>query len=162
VMLALHLGRQRGLPVETGRALVCRLAQLPGLVARTLALEPQVKALAQRYGSAGNFLYLGRGVSHAVALEGALKLKEISYIHAEGYAAAEMKHGPIALVDEHLPIVFVAPRTKSIRRCCRTWRKYTRAAGTSPRSPRRGMMSSAPWSSIASPCPRPRRCSRQF
>jgi len=110
VMLALHLGRQRGLPVETGRALVCRLAQLPGLVARTLALEPQVKALAQRYGSAGNFLYLGRGVSHAVALEGALKLKEISYIHAEGYAAAEMKHGPIALVDEHLPIVFVAPK----------------------------------------------------
>jgi len=110
VLLALHLGRQRGLPVETGRALVGRLAQLPGLVARTLALEPQVKALAQLYGTAGNFLYLGRGVSHAVALEGALKLKEISYIHAEGYAAAEMKHGPIALVDEHLPVVFVAPK----------------------------------------------------
>jgi len=110
VMLALYLGRQRGLPVETGRALVCRLTQLPGLVAQTLALEPAVKALAQRYGTAGNFLYLGRGVSYPVALEGALKLKEISYIHAEGYAAAEMKHGPIALVDEHLPIVFVAPK----------------------------------------------------
>ena len=110
VMLALYLGRQRGLPVETGRALVCRLTQLPGLVAQTLALEPEVKALAQRYGTAGNFLYLGRGVSYPVALEGALKLKEISYIHAEGYAAAEMKHGPIALVDEHLPIVFVAPK----------------------------------------------------
>jgi len=110
VMLALYLGRQRGLPVETGRALVCRLTQLPGLVAQTLALEPAVKALAQRYGTAGNFLYLGRGVSYPVALEGALKLKEISYIHAEGYAAAEMKHGPIALVDEHLPVVFVAPK----------------------------------------------------
>ena len=110
VMLALYLGRQRGLPVETGRALVCRLTQLPGLVAQTLALEPEVKALAQRYGTAGNFLYLGRGVSYPVALEGALKLKEISYIHAEGYAAAEMKHGPIELVDEHLPIVFVAPK----------------------------------------------------
>ena len=110
VMLALYLGRQRGLPVETGRALVCRLTQLPGLVAQTLALEPEVKALAQRYGTAGNFLYLGRGVSYPVALEGALKLKEISYIHAEGYAAAEMKHGPIALVDEHLPVVFVAPK----------------------------------------------------
>ena len=110
VMLALYLGRQRGLPVETGRALVCRLTQLPGLVAQTLALQPAVKALAQRYGTAGNFLYLGRGVSYPVALEGALKLKEISYIHAEGYAAAEMKHGPIALVDEHLPIVFVAPK----------------------------------------------------
>ena len=110
VMLALYLGRQRGLPVETGRALVCRLTQLPSLVAQTLALEPAVKALAQRYGTAGNFLYLGRGVSYPVALEGALKLKEISYIHAEGYAAAEMKHGPIALVDEHLPIVFVAPK----------------------------------------------------
>ena len=110
VMLALYLGRQRGLPVETGRALVCRLTQLPGLVAQTLALQPEVKALAQRYGTAGNFLYLGRGVSYPVALEGALKLKEISYIHAEGYAAAEMKHGPIALVDEHLPIVFVAPK----------------------------------------------------
>jgi glucosamine--fructose-6-phosphate aminotransferase (isomerizing) len=110
VMLALYLGRQRGLSVEAGRALVCRLAQLPSLVARTLTLEPQVKALAQRYVTAGNALYLGRGVSYPVALEGALKLKEISYIHAEGYAAAEMKHGPIALVDEHLPIVFVAPK----------------------------------------------------
>src|SRR5213592_2099788 len=108
VMLALYLGRQRGLPVETGRALVCRLTQLPGLVAQTLALE--VKALAQRYGTAGNFLYLGRGVSYPVALEGALKLKEISYIHAEGYAAAEMKHGPIALIDAEMPVVFVAPK----------------------------------------------------
>src|SRR5437667_4400953 len=109
-MLALYLGRQRGLPVETGRALVCRLTQLPGLVAQTLALEPAVKALAQRYGTAGNFLYLGRGVSYPVALEGALKLKEISYIHAEGYAAAEMKHGPIALVDANTPSVFLIPR----------------------------------------------------
>jgi glucosamine--fructose-6-phosphate aminotransferase (isomerizing) len=73
-------------------------------------LEPQIKALAKRYSDAPNVLYLGRSVNFPVALEGALKLKEISYIHAEGYPAAEMKHGPIALIDEHMPVVFVAPR----------------------------------------------------
>ncbi len=77
---------------------------------RTLGLEPQVRALAEQYADARNALYLGRGVNFPVALEGALKLKEISYIHAEGYPAAEMKHGPIALIDEHMPVVFVAPR----------------------------------------------------
>src|SRR5438046_2997279 len=110
VMLGLYLGRQRGLDEEQGREIVCRLAQLPQLVSRTLALEPQVKALAERYADKPNFLYLGRGVNFPVALEGALKLKEISYIHAEGYPAAEMKHGPIALIDANMPLALVAPK----------------------------------------------------
>jgi glucosamine--fructose-6-phosphate aminotransferase (isomerizing) len=108
-LLALHLGRNRGLSLEAGRDLVCQLAQLPQLVARTLELEPAVREIAAAFAGERNFLYLGRGVSFPVALEGALKLKEISYIHAEGYPAAEMKHGPIALIDENMPVVFVAP-----------------------------------------------------
>ena len=108
-ILALHLGRHRGLSLEEGRDLVCQLAMLPQLVARTLALDSAVWAIATAYAGERNFLYLGRGVSFPVALEGALKLKEISYIHAEGYPAAEMKHGPIALIDENMPVVFVAP-----------------------------------------------------
>jgi glucosamine--fructose-6-phosphate aminotransferase (isomerizing) len=109
-LLGLYLGRERGLSEARGRELACRLIQLPQLVTRTLALEPQVKVLAERLAAAPNALYLGRGVNFPVALEGALKLKEISYIHAEGYPAAEMKHGPIALIDENMPVVFVAPR----------------------------------------------------
>src|SRR5438105_1159621 len=109
-LLGLYLGRARGLPAERGRELICRLIQLPQLVTRTLALEPDVQALAARFADARNFLYLGRGVNFPAALEGALKLKEISYIHAEGYPAAEMKHGPIALIDAAMPVVFVAPR----------------------------------------------------
>ena len=110
VMLGLYLGRQRGLEQEQGQEIVCRLAQLPLLVARALALDQEVQAIAQRFSATPNFLYLGRGVNFRVALEGALKLKEISYIHAEGYPAAEMKHGPIALIDENMPVVFVAPK----------------------------------------------------
>jgi glutamine---fructose-6-phosphate transaminase (isomerizing) len=110
LLLGLYLGRARGLPLREGRALAEQLAQLPDLVTRTLALEPQVRTLAEQYADARNALYLGRGVNFPVALEGALKLKEISYIHAEGYPAAEMKHGPIALIDENMPVVFVAPR----------------------------------------------------
>jgi len=109
LLLALYLGRQRGLSVEEGRELVFQLAELPDKVRAALALEPCVRELAQSYATAPNALYLGRGVNFPVALEGALKLKEISYIHAEGYPAAEMKHGPIALIDEAMPVVFVAP-----------------------------------------------------
>jgi len=108
-LLGLYLGRARGLSEERGREVVCRLMQLPQLVARALELAPQALTLAERLVSASNVLYLGRGVNFPVALEGALKLKEISYIHAEGYPAAEMKHGPIALIDENMPVVFVAP-----------------------------------------------------
>ncbi len=108
-LLGLHLGRERGLGLEERQDLVCRLAQLPGLVAQALQLEPEVRLLAEQFAQARNALYLGRGVNFPVALEGALKLKEISYIHAEGYPAAEMKHGPIALIDADMPVVFVAP-----------------------------------------------------
>jgi glutamine---fructose-6-phosphate transaminase (isomerizing) len=109
-LLGLYLGRQRGLSPEAGQELACRLAQLPSLVNQVLALEPEVIALARTFAAARNVLYLGRGVNFPVALEGALKLKEISYVHAEGYPAAEMKHGPIALIDAEMPVVFVAPR----------------------------------------------------
>ena len=109
-LLGLYLGRSRGMSAEDGRELVCHLAALPGLVDQALAVQPAVKKLVERYADARNCLYLGRGVNFPVALEGALKLKEISYIHAEGYPAAEMKHGPIALIDEHMPVVFVAPQ----------------------------------------------------
>src|SRR5216110_3398360 len=110
LLLGLWLGRQRGVSVDEGRAMVTELLRLPDLVARTLQVESQIRALAQRYAEARNALYLGRGVNFPVALEGALKLKEISYIHAEGYPAAEMKHGPIALIDENMPVVCVAPQ----------------------------------------------------
>jgi len=111
LLLGLHLGRRREqFDVEDGQRLVAELRRLPDLVTRTLQLEPQVRELATRYADARNALYLGRGVNFPVALEGALKLKEISYIHAEGYPAAEMKHGPIALIDENMPVVFLAPK----------------------------------------------------
>src|SRR5213592_1918315 len=109
-LLALWLGRQRGLSLEMGQEIACQLARLPSHITRALALEPRVRAVAEAYAGRGSFLYLGRGVSFPVALEGALKLKEISYIHAEGYPAAEMKHGPIALIDAEMPVVFVAPK----------------------------------------------------
>jgi glucosamine--fructose-6-phosphate aminotransferase (isomerizing) len=110
LLLGLYLGRQRGvLSEEDGRTFANELSHLPELVARTLELSSGVADLAKVYADSHNALYLGRGVNFPVALEGALKLKEISYIHAEGYPAAEMKHGPIALIDENMPVVFVAP-----------------------------------------------------
>ena len=108
-LLGLYLGAEHGLSLEVRQDLACSLAQLPGLVTRALALEPEVRMLAEEFVQSRNALYLGRGVNFPVALEGALKLKEISYIHAEGYPAAEMKHGPIALIDNEMPVVFVAP-----------------------------------------------------
>ena len=112
LMFALYVGRRRGLAMEDGRRIVDELATLPELVTRTLAIDPQIKSIAQVYSEARNALYLGRGLQFPVALEGALKLKEISYVHAEGYPAAEMKHGPIALIDEHMPVVFLAPNDR--------------------------------------------------
>ncbi len=84
---------------------------------------------ARRYQHARDFLFLGRGLDYPIALEGALKLKEISYIHAEGYAAGEMKHGPIALIDENLPVVVLAPHDAGARRCSRTCARSRRATG---------------------------------
>jgi glucosamine--fructose-6-phosphate aminotransferase (isomerizing) len=86
------------------------LLQLPLLLEQTLSVARDIEQIAARFANRTNFLYLGRGVNYPIALEGALKLKEISYIHAEGYPAGEMKHGPIALIDEQMPVVALAPR----------------------------------------------------
>jgi glucosamine--fructose-6-phosphate aminotransferase (isomerizing) len=109
-LLTLQMGRLRSLSILQGREVVRALARLPELVEHVLAKAPEVEQIAERLVRTANVLYLGRGYNFPVALEGALKLKEISYIHAEGYPAAEMKHGPIALIDELMPVVFVAPR----------------------------------------------------
>ncbi|MFO0809399.1 MAG: glutamine--fructose-6-phosphate transaminase (isomerizing) [Gemmataceae bacterium] len=108
-MLALYLGRMRHLSSLQGARMLDDLHRLPDWVRHTLKCHDQVKRIAERYHVASNFLYMGRQYLYPVALEGALKLKEISYIHAEGYPAAEMKHGPIALVDERTPSVFLVP-----------------------------------------------------
>ncbi|HET9707872.1 MAG TPA: glutamine--fructose-6-phosphate transaminase (isomerizing), partial [Gemmatimonadales bacterium] len=113
LLLGLYLGRQRGALSEAqGREFATHLSNLPELVKRTLELSAGLADIAKSYGEARNALYLGRGVNFPVALEGALKLKEISYIHAEGYPAAEMKHGPLALVDAEMPVVILAPRDR--------------------------------------------------
>ncbi len=109
-LFSLYFGRSTGVTQERGRDLVAAMRKLPDQIASILARDDQVRELAELYHHHRNFLYLGRGYNFPVALEGALKLKEISYIHAEGYPAAEMKHGPIALIDENMPVVFIAPR----------------------------------------------------
>jgi glucosamine--fructose-6-phosphate aminotransferase (isomerizing) len=93
-----------------GRAILQELQSLPEKVAQVLEHEKDIKKIAEEYYEAKNALYLGRGYNFPLALEGALKLKEISYIHAEGYPAAEMKHGPIALIDEEMPVIFIATK----------------------------------------------------
>ncbi|HLP07116.1 MAG TPA: glutamine--fructose-6-phosphate transaminase (isomerizing), partial [Opitutaceae bacterium] len=108
-MLALYLGRLRDMSYSDGVEYVKALQQIPELIKQTLAQAPHIKAVAQRYSEYRDFLFLGRQSMFPVALEGALKLKEISYIHAEGYPAAEMKHGPIALISPECPTVFFAP-----------------------------------------------------
>jgi glucosamine--fructose-6-phosphate aminotransferase (isomerizing) len=105
-LFALYLRQQRGLGIDPAQ--LATLAHLPQAVDEALAVEPRIEDLARRYFRAENFLYLARGVNYPIALEGALKLKEISYIHAEGYPAGEMKHGPIALIDEDMPVVVLA------------------------------------------------------
>jgi glucosamine--fructose-6-phosphate aminotransferase (isomerizing) len=109
-MLALYFGRLRHLSYEAGQRIIKQLRKLPDLVRETLEVNNEVRRIAAKYCHADNFLYLGRQFNFPTGLEGALKLKEISYIHAEGYPAAEMKHGPIALVDAHTPSVFVMPQ----------------------------------------------------
>jgi glutamine---fructose-6-phosphate transaminase (isomerizing) len=109
-LLALHLGRLRGtLGADRCRQLLQELAKVPQLMERALQLGPRIEELARSLAQASDFLFLGRGINYPIALEGALKLKEISYIHAEGYPAGEMKHGPIALIDERLPVVALCP-----------------------------------------------------
>ena len=109
-LFTLYLARRRDMSILEGRRLVQALTALPEQVEEVLRVDEHVKELARTYRDAPNFLYLGRGYQFPVALEGALKLKEVSYIHAEGYPAAEMKHGPIALIDENMPVVVLAPR----------------------------------------------------
>jgi glucosamine--fructose-6-phosphate aminotransferase (isomerizing) len=111
-MLAIRLGRARGkLSREEGRRRLADLLRLPRLVERVLRLDDALRGIAQKYMHASDFLYLGRGAMVPIAFEGALKLKEISYIHAEAYAAGEMKHGPIALIDENMPVVVIATKS---------------------------------------------------
>ena len=109
-LVTLNIGRRRHLSVVQGGGIVRALKELPAQVEKVLELDVQIRRLAEAYADARNFLYLGRGLQFPVALEGALKLKEVSYIHAEGYPAAEMKHGPIALIDQDMPVVVLAPR----------------------------------------------------
>jgi len=112
-LLVLHIGRVRKiLSVEEGRWWLDQFMALPGQVEHILKREAEIVSVSRRFYQKRNFLYLGRGINYPIALEGALKLKEISYIHAEGYAAGEMKHGPIALIDADMPVVVLAPRDR--------------------------------------------------
>jgi glucosamine--fructose-6-phosphate aminotransferase (isomerizing) len=114
-MLTIALaGSRQDFPAE--RDLVAQLLQLPGLIEKTLKLDARIALLAEEFAHKHHALFLGRGPLHAIAMEGALKLKEISYIHAEGYAAAELKHGPLALIDEDMPVVAVAPNNELLEK----------------------------------------------
>ncbi len=114
-MLAVKLGRMRGtLTVKQAQEHLTHLTEIPKMIEDVLKCEPSVKRVAREFMNSQDFLFLGRGPMHPVALEGALKLKEISYIHAEGYAGGEMKHGPIALIDEKMPVVVIAPKKPHI------------------------------------------------
>jgi glucosamine--fructose-6-phosphate aminotransferase (isomerizing) len=108
-MLVIAIAKHHGADAERERGLVQRLIELPSMIEKTLTLDPIIYRLAERFADKHHALFLGRGVLHPVAMEGALKLKEISYIHAEAYAAGELKHGPLALVDADMPVITVAP-----------------------------------------------------
>jgi len=109
-LISLMMGRKKSLSLATGREIAKEIMKLPEKAQRILENPDTIRKIAHEFRDARNFLYLGRGTNFPTALEGALKLKEISYIHAEGYPAAEMKHGPIALIDENMPVVFVVPK----------------------------------------------------
>jgi glucosamine--fructose-6-phosphate aminotransferase (isomerizing) len=109
LLFTLKLARLRNLSMVDGKAIIEEMQALPNKIQNVLDRAPEIEKIAEEFKNAQNFLYLGRGYSFPTALEGALKLKEISYIHAEGYPAAEMKHGPIALIDDNMPVLFIAP-----------------------------------------------------
>lgn len=115
-LLALIFGRLKSISSAEGQKIVRAMLEVPGQVAEILKTNDEIKSIAEKYFHHNNFLYLGRGANYPVALEGALKLKEISYVHAEGYPAAEMKHGPIALIDENMPVVFICPRDNAYQK----------------------------------------------
>jgi glucosamine--fructose-6-phosphate aminotransferase (isomerizing) len=112
-LMTLAFARVREMDRARGAEFIREMKLLPERIATILKTEPLIRELAHAYKDNDNFLYLGRGYNFPVALEGALKLKEISYIHAEGYPAAEMKHGPIALIDKNMPVVFIAPKDRA-------------------------------------------------
>ncbi|MDY6935227.1 MAG: glutamine--fructose-6-phosphate transaminase (isomerizing) [Spirochaetota bacterium] len=116
ILLTIYLARQRGMTAEEGRMHLECLCKIPEYVSRILDNNDEIIEISRIYKDIKNFLYLGRGIQFPIALEGALKLKEISYIHAEGYPAAEMKHGPIALIDRFMPVVFIALRDEVYRK----------------------------------------------
>jgi len=115
-LLSLVFGRLRTISASEGQEIVSALRKIPEQVEEILKTNEEVKQIAEEYYKHNNFLYLGRGANYPVALEGALKLKEISYVHAEGYPAAEMKHGPIALIDENMPVVFICPKDSAYQK----------------------------------------------
>ena len=115
-LLTIVIGRRHGLTKKEEKELVGQLLELPELINQVLALDSNIEILAQHFADKHHALFLGRGIQNAVAMEGALKLKEISYIHAEAYAAGELKHGPLALVDENMPIVAIAPDDKLLEK----------------------------------------------
>jgi len=115
-LLSLMLGRMRNISTTKGQSIVQAMLNLPKQVESILQSNEEIKKIAKQYYEHNNFLYLGRGPNYPVALEGALKLKEISYVHAEGYPAAEMKHGPIALIDENMPVVFICPKDNAYQK----------------------------------------------
>ena len=115
LLLALRLGDARGtLDIAEHQRVVAELQALPALLTRTLELEPMLVDLGQRFAHAQSALYIGRGINFPIAMEGALKLKEISYVHAEGYAAGELKHGPIALLEPNVPVIAIATRSATL------------------------------------------------
>jgi glucosamine--fructose-6-phosphate aminotransferase (isomerizing) len=115
-MLIVALAKRRPDGSERERELMTQLLQLPGLIEKTLTLDDSIQSLAEAFVDKRHALFVGRGALSAIAMEGALKLKEISYIHAEAYAAAELKHGPLALVDEDMPVVAVAPNNELLEK----------------------------------------------
>ncbi len=115
-LLSLMIGRMRHISSSEGQDIVRAMLELPALVTNILESNEAIEKIARQYYKHNNFLYLGRGPNYPVALEGALKLKEISYVHAEGYPAAEMKHGPIALIDENMPVVFICPKDNAYQK----------------------------------------------
>ena len=116
MLLVIALGRRRGMPQEQEKELVAQLESLPGKVNAALELNDKIEHLSERFSHKHHALYLGRGTMYPIAMEGALKIKEISYIHAEAYPAGELKHGPLALVDEDMPIIAVAPNNSLIEK----------------------------------------------
>ena len=121
-MFSLYLGRVRGTLSDDEYFLhLSNINKLPVLIEQTLTLEPLIESMVNEFFESKSFVFIGRGLNYPTALEGALKLKELSYIHATGYPAGELKHGPIALIDESLPVVCITPKTM-------TYEKYTKTS----------------------------------